>query len=947
MFNYCSDVILPLDHVKNVILCAAKNGANSGVDGDEDEGDGEVYHVYPDSTAPGNVKGWAKKAQTIPEESIPDTQLAHVPAIQTPEAADRVYTGEEREALESLFQQMTLPDTQTSQTAPPSRRSAASESNLKERHSGLDLLSRRLRTRMSKESRLLKSKSKLSVKQQSEGPTGNPPSSLPGTSILPDILGSGPVSEGGYDSDAQGIMTPRTESSIAGSTRIPPENVNKTPNPGGKDLVDTAKSCALNILNPPTANTGFEPRVGLSSERLYSASNSGIPTPPRTPKINKAQFPSPRPMIKVLPRDGIATNAGSSSPGVSSARALRASEPTEPSESVSYTVPQRSSSSIVPASRRQLSSPHRNIGSTPRAFLKPLDVTCVSKTQNPDPSGSADPKNHQRDTSSMYGSHTGSLPPSPNSSMRYMPLSVPEELCSISTTTPLDGGKPDAPINATNSAENHSISPQIGEPTTPSSKSQDDMQNGTLPSPGGSGPGQSIQSRFTEELESPERRLPNTTGSLRRESHRSSVGSRSTSDGWLSGGRRQGYGYDFVSETEETNMMWERALKAHNEGESARGRERSHSSFNWAGKIRSLKSSRDSSENAAPEAPSTISVLPDKPSTPQNHGKIAAPGIGRVVSKKEGSDTNPTRSLHLWASFPSHSRDERCASAGATDNVIVRDFSSTQDQRPILESSFSSQVDGQMDVETPRKRGIEWFRQWPKISRRSSGDLRRYRAGHWASVSRGGRLKYPELELIPGGPTPYVHMEQLGNVEKASKRFFRRQKAKKTNQPDAEQPGTPEVENAVKPPPVPSSNLTSETETENQFVLAPLPPYTSDYEQNPSTETGETAGIELLAGDNSEMWSRLYADCVNRPTSDTGADALSLTSISSGAVVLPDGAQTQRLKVLSTSIDLNSSTVDFNEFQLADEARTRDSLMRMVEAVWGAGPPDTRIGGTS
>ena len=178
--------------------------------------------------------------------------------------------------------------------------------------------------------------------------------------------------------------------------------------------------------------------------------------------------------------------------------------------------------------------------------------------------------------------------------------------------------------------------------------------------------------------------------------------------------------------------------------------------------------------------------------------------------------TTPGRDFLAWARFPSHTRNERNAAAGKNDAVSTRDFfpPTDTDSRNCSKLSLMTQP-GDMGVHTPgswrflkighgRKKSrsmnfeMTTFTQtnkekdkgkqkhavftmtrslarWKRLYRSHSSDLRRFRAGHRSSVSKGGKVEFPELEIVPGydgggGDGGRVNMEQLGDYKGASRK---------------------------------------------------------------------------------------------------------------------------------------------------------------------------------
>lgn len=798
----------------------------------------------------------AKDAPTIPEETIPETGAVETPNISAP-------TSEERQALQSLFQQLNLPDAQTNEVVPTSQKPRGKETPVDERHSRMELLSQRLRNRLSRETRLLKSRSKPSIVQRNQNLAENLPPTFTDSNMLPDILGSGPASEGGYDSDAQNIMTPRVEPSIASSANIPVENANRnnlqddatipSQEDGSKKNAHGSENIK-EITNPQSCNMDARSEPSISDVRLSSEclASEGFGSP-CTSETNETGTPAPRSAIRIPPDNSTILNASYSKVGVTFARTSRASEPAESNENIRLVFPQRSFS----LANRQTLAVKQSIGSPLDSVPKPLEDLYFS----PDTPNSTDralttaDQNHRRDASSVYASRPNSLPPSPRSCARGFSSPLPGEIGSIDATTSMNEVTTPVTINGPNLVENNPVSKQKREPSVSGPESQIGPLVDTLLPSNGPGQGLPTKSKFTEQLGPLDTKQRNAEDPQRQNRESSSDSSRRTSDGWLSGGKRKGYGYEFVSETDEdANIMWKRAIKEHAGGESVRARQRSQNSFAWRGRMSSMKSSRNSSEHSIEKQHSAVYVLPEEWTSPGDQDKIPAPGIGIVMSKKEKNKrNNSVRSLRAWTRFPSHSRAERCASADTTDNVTVRDFSSTQDQRPILETGLHSpQVDGQVERETQRKSGMEWIRQWTKLSRQSSVDLRRYRAGHWPGMSRSGHLKYPELELIPDGPRPYVVMEELGNVEKANRKFLRRQKEQTRDESnsnfnglDVNRTNGPNTGAGPTPEPECNSDSGSASGTENEFFLAPFFPLTPEQKvDSPTAVIEETASME-------------------------------------------------------------------------------------------------------
>lgn len=211
----------------------------------------------------------------------------------------------------------------------------------------------------------------------------------------------------------------------------------------------------------------------------------------------------------------------------------------------------------------------------------------------------------------------------------------------------------------------------------------------------------------------------------------------------------------------------------------------------------------------------------------QNHNKLTKPSPAAVT---------PGKDYLAWARFPSSTRLERNGAAADKDGVSTRDFSppieidrqtpTTSRNRSKL--SLMTQPDN-MGVHTPgswrflkfghgrkksrsmsfailksttdaerekekekekdheRKKKSAAFTltrslaRWGRLYRSHSSDLRRFRAGHRSSISTGGKVEFPELEIVPGYDGAgriggRVRMEQLGDFEAERRKWMNDQK---------------------------------------------------------------------------------------------------------------------------------------------------------------------------
>jgi len=188
------------------------------------------------------------------------------------------------------------------------------------------------------------------------------------------------------------------------------------------------------------------------------------------------------------------------------------------------------------------------------------------------------------------------------------------------------------------------------------------------------------------------------------------------------------------------------------------------------------------------------------------------------IAKSSPATDTSTRDFLSWARFPSYNCLERNGSATDKDGVLTRDFSPPADTempsgRNRSKLSLMTQPDN-MGVHTPsswrflkvgharkKSRSMDFavsdpgqikadketekkkasaltlsLSRWTRLYRSHSSDLRRFRAGHRSSVSKGGKVEYPELEIVPGydgANGGRSKMEELGDYEEEQRRWLK------------------------------------------------------------------------------------------------------------------------------------------------------------------------------
>lgn len=165
---------------------------------------------------------------------------------------------------------------------------------------------------------------------------------------------------------------------------------------------------------------------------------------------------------------------------------------------------------------------------------------------------------------------------------------------------------------------------------------------------------------------------------------------------------------------------------------------------------------------------------------------LALPDIDRFANLRRPEQTLIQRNQHfsksrissssLWAQFPSHTRAERSFSpAGRLDNVDSHDFAAENLRAKVTKvdkkgsgfSCFGRKKKSQTRSMNSGKRLADF------ASKLYNSDVRKSEKGHRSSISAGGILEYPELEILPSIdllPRPYLAALQSSHNETSASR---------------------------------------------------------------------------------------------------------------------------------------------------------------------------------
>ncbi|KAK3171162.1 hypothetical protein OEA41_003246 [Lepraria neglecta] len=244
-----------------------------------------------------------------------------------------------------------------------------------------------------------------------------------------------------------------------------------------------------------------------------------------------------------------------------------------------------------------------------------------------------------------------------------------------------------------------------------------------------------------------------------------------------------------------------------------------------------------------------------------------------------------------WARYPSHSRPERSSSpARLQDQVFTRDFA---DMTPGNTLGSSPTRQGSKLDKSKRKKSMSFGKNMisslTRLYKSRSQELQRMLAnearGHRSSISEGGVLEYPELEM-------------LGSLS----------------------------------PPMPSPDIDTKNELE-EIIRSEI--------------EAKAGGSRCVAPPNSEadqdakQWSKLYEDCV--VPSPPGVFSTSPTSTRSKRVSAEDGPKDSvaagpkdakaRQAEESGSSELRASTLDFKKSLEEHEGLARERALGLMERI--------------
>ncbi|KAE9983410.1 hypothetical protein BLS_004379 [Venturia inaequalis] len=259
-----------------------------------------------------------------------------------------------------------------------------------------------------------------------------------------------------------------------------------------------------------------------------------------------------------------------------------------------------------------------------------------------------------------------------------------------------------------------------------------------------------------------------------------------------------------------------------------------------------------------PPTPSTLDA--SRPTT----GYISDPGAVDL--------DDPNLNLGAWSRYPSHTRDHRTGSAGAADKVKSRDFAYDINPLNILEEEESSEDSPRGKLKRKAKKkartglpksrsmmiGKEYIKNYVRLIRSPSVEWLHSGKGHRSSVSAGGSVEHPELEVIP--PVFAAHPILEEEVEHDISPF--KQRRRYIELQELTQPGRDRGE----------SNVTTSGSVYDGSAEAKTA--ATEQEQNRRAASSPDLIREMSGSRASDAlsWSRVYESCVYLPRTSQSMD---------------------------------------------------------------------------
>ncbi|MCJ1467191.1 hypothetical protein MMC07_005814 [Pseudocyphellaria aurata] len=381
---------------------------------------------------------------------------------------------------------------------------------------------------------------------------------------------------------------------------------------------------------------------------------------------------------------------------------------------------------------------------------------------------------------------------------------------------------------------------------------------------------------------------------LKRESsERRSSSNLDGNDEWFPSSRRPGYGHDFVTPVyEDASSVWEKAFQDHADKDSCHSKRRlgsvsparSRLSLETRVQVSKTRPARPRLKRGIEYSSSEFWKERLHPSYRVDLDQPKRKDASKPGGRKVSNSASPIPAAS-WSRFPSHTRAERSFSpAGQSDNVAARDFAPTFETTVAPSGQRKSKLFG---FRKKRKSRTMTYGDsvMSTLNRFYSIDFRRLNRGHRSSISVGGRLEYPELEILPHLSPPAQPLDEASrrSIAMVLKAFH--------------------------------SNSSQQS-----IVRQPEP------DNKPTISAG--------------TWSKMYQDCVHYPVDMDESLVTDTMSVVSRARAVSTSSGKQETSPLSprSSAELRTSTLNFQKSLQDNEAKAQERALQAADDAWGKSP---------
>lgn len=269
----------------------------------------------------------------------------------------------------------------------------------------------------------------------------------------------------------------------------------------------------------------------------------------------------------------------------------------------------------------------------------------------------------------------------------------------------------------------------------------------------------------------------------------------------------------------------------------------------------------------------------------------------QATTEQPSSSSCESTGLGAWGLYPSHNREERTGSAGGRDSVLTRDFAyevgprlKQDDSSPKIgrastglsfgrRSKNNTRFSKSRSMPTGIRRSLNYLRDYSQLFRSQSIEFLQHGHGHRSSISAGGELEHPELEMLPPIfpafeiDTDRVEGDSVNGVELMEMRRRRMTASSRAHKGDKEaaarDPKTRDIRSAGRLQLDGTPGGDDDDEGDVSFSIysetsSPSPDHDAGQQSSAELEPLHARTIMQTVG-AARCWSQIYASCVRLP----------------------------------------------------------------------------------